>query len=664
MADNIENFGLSTQTISEIRHNPILLNNFQQIIHGIDPIDIDKSKAYLFFKLAGEYPVELNHNRPILIRFILDGSLNKNNIELAIEYMKSQGEHELNDLANLKKICGIGEEYSDRDIRNIVTEEVEKGGPKGAVITRIKLKYPNLDPQSYIHLIPNKIEKKYIAEERRFNLPTPETNYQLEPIILERHLEATGGRVITRFPPEPSGHLHIGHALMINMNFRYASENNGYCILRYDDTNPETATQGYCDSILNDIEWLGFRPYRISRTSDYFDVLYDYALTLIDRGLAYVCHQNNEDMKTYRLERRDSPYRLRSIEENRSEFSRMVNGEYDEGKAILRLKIDMKSDNAIMRDPVAYRVRKVNHYATGDRWKIYPSYDFSHCIVDSLENVTNSICSSEFEVRKEVYNWILDNLRIYRPRQLEFKRLKIINGVTSKRMIRSMIDENRANGWDDPRLLTIKGLRNRGFTSTALNRFCMSMGLSKNCAAEIEFEILENFQREEFELSAERIFAVFDPLQVNISNKNEVVFIDRKDFRLKSTNEDYYGLVPNGMIRLKHYGLIQYQNHLMIGDQVTSVDVIINEESELKIKGVVQYVREFEEYDIIQYGLIENKNTDSMSIKESKILIDNKIRTSTVGDIWQFERHGYYVHKRINDKDVFCEIVSIKNRRK
>ena len=282
------------------------------------------------------------------------------------------------------------------------------------------------------------------------------------PEILKKHLEATGGKIYTRFPPEPNGYIHIGHAFAMRFNFLLASENGGETYLRFDDTNPERESMEYIDSIKENVNWLGYKPFKITHASEYFDDLYKFAIQLIKQGDAYVCHQTKEEMSDYRSRGLESPWRNRTVEENLREFEAMRLGKYDEGKAMLRLKFDMKHPNTTMRDPVAYRIKYVPHPHIGSKWCIYPMYDYTHCINDSLENITYSCCTLEFEIRRELYYETLKRLNLYRPHVWEFSRLNVSNNVVSKRKLQALIFGKHVNGWDDPRLLTIFGLRRRG----------------------------------------------------------------------------------------------------------------------------------------------------------------------------------------------------------
>lgn len=334
------------------------------------------------------------------------------------------------------------------------------------------------------------------------------------------------GKVETRFPPEPNGYLHIGHAKAIHINFSMAEKYNGECHLRFDDTNPEKEESEYEQAIKDDIKWLGFNwGKHLYFASDYFDKLYNYAIDLIKKDLAYVDDLNTEEIREYRgtLKQpgKESPYRNRSIEENLELFEKMKNGDYDNGEKVLRAKIDMKSPNINMRDPVIYRIKKISHHRTGDKWNIYPMYDFTHCISDSIEKITHSLCSLEFEDNRPLYNWFLEHLETPgNPRQIEFAKLNINYTVMSKRNLIKLVSENYVNGWDDPRLPTLRGMKRRGYTPESIKNFLDAVGVAKAFSV-VDYGMLEYFVREHLNQIALRKMAVLDPLKIIITNYPE-----------------------------------------------------------------------------------------------------------------------------------------------
>lgn len=393
----------------------------------------------------------------------------------------------------------------------------------------------------------------------------PVPGYENTPELLEAHLKKTGGKPYFRFPPEPNGFVHIGHAKSMNLNFGGAAANGGKCYLRYDDTNPEAEDQLFIDHIPEMARWLGWKPDWITFSSDYFDQLYEFALRLIKDGKAYVDHSTVDEIKKQRELREESPWRNRPMEENLLHFEYMRQGRYGEGEATLRVKADMKSDNPNMRDFVAYRVKFCEHPHVKDKWCIYPSYDYTHCLIDSLEDIDYSLCTLEFETRRESYFWLLDQLNLWRPHVWEFSRLNITGALLSKRKINLLSKKGIVRGLDDPRLLTIAGLRRRGYTPTAINKFCDLVGLTRSMNV-IQIAMLENTLREDLDERCERRQLITSPLKVVIDNwkgsktiecpnhprkpeagTRNVVFtdsfyIDQSDFRLEDNDKKYYGL--------------------------------------------------------------------------------------------------------------------------
>jgi glutaminyl-tRNA synthetase len=390
-----------------------------------------------------------------------------------------------------------------------------------------------------------------------------------------------GGRVHTRFPPEPNGYLHIGHAKSIWLNFGIAEEFGGLCNLRFDDTNPVKEDVEYVDSIEEDVRWLGFDwGERLFYASDYFDQLFEYAVQLIRKGKAYVCDLSPTEIREYRgtltQPGKDSPYRNRSIEENLDLFERMRAGEFDEGSRTLRAKIDMQSPNIVMRDPVLYRIVKASHHRTGDKWCIYPMYDFTHCLSDSIERITHSICTLEFENNRPLYDWVLGELDVYHPQQIEFARLNLSHTVLSKRKLLQLVQEGRVSGWDDPRMPTLSGLRRRGYTPEAIRAFCQRVGVSKSDSI-VHIGLLEHFLRDDLNKRSPRAMGVLRPLRVVIDNYPEdlveemeainnpedasmgtrkvpfsrVLYIEREDF-CEDPPKHFYRLAPGREVRLRY----------------------------------------------------------------------------------------------------------------
>ncbi|MDX1497615.1 MAG: glutamine--tRNA ligase/YqeY domain fusion protein, partial [Salinisphaeraceae bacterium] len=396
--------------------------------------------------------------------------------------------------------------------------------------------------------------------------------------------------VYTRFPPEPNGYLHIGHAKSICLNFGLAEHFGGRCNLRFDDTNPEKENQEYIDAILEDVRWLGFEwEGEVRHASDYFEQLHDYALHLIREGLAYVDELSPEQAREYRgtltEPGKNSPYRDRPVEENLELFAKMRAGEFDEGACALRAKIDMAAPNMNMRDPILYRIRKAPHHQTGDAWCIYPSYDFTHGQSDAIEGITHSLCTLEFEDHRPLYEWFIEHLPVpAKPRQIEFGRLNLDYTVTSKRKLKLLVDEGHVDGWDDPRMPTLQGLRRRGFTPRALRQFCDTIGVSRSDGI-VEFAALEHAIREDLNENAPRAMCVLDPLKLVITNFPEdkveeltapahpnrddlgervlpltrEIYIEREDFR-EEANKKYKRLVLGKKVRLRNGYVLLAEN--------------------------------------------------------------------------------------------------------
>lgn len=443
--------------------------------------------------------------------------------------------------------------------------------------------------------------------------------------IIEEHQD-TGKfnqRVHTRFPPEPNGFLHIGHAKAIFINFETAKKYGGKTNLRFDDTNPATEKTDYVEAIQRDIKWLGYDwEDRLYFTSDYFQTLYEYAVDLIEKGLAYVDFSTPEEMDHQKRNGEESPYRNTEVTTNLAEFEKMKKGEYNAGDCVLRLKIDMQADNRHMRDPLAYRIIRASHHRTGDEWCIYPMYDWAHGQSDSIENITHSLCSLEFENHRPLYNWCQEKLDITRSQQIEFSRLNLDYTVTSKRKLKELIELNVVSGWDDPRMPTLSGMRRRGYTPTAIRDFIARAGVSKRNQY-IALSSLEKSVRDDLNQVASRVMAVLNPLKVVITNYPEgqvedmpiennpedenagtrtvpfsrELYIEQDDFRLES-NKKWRRLAPGKAVRLKGAFIIEYQDHVTDEEgNVTEVHCIYHANSRsgqdtsgIKAKGTLHWV--------------------------------------------------------------------------
>ncbi len=528
--------------------------------------------------------------------------------------------------------------------------------------------------------------------------PAPSNSLNFIEQIITKDLaeNTTGGRVHTRFPPEPNGYLHIGHAKSICLNFGLAKKFEGLCNLRFDDTNPSKESLEYVDSIKKDIRWLGFdwedREYY---ASDYFDKLYEMAVSLIKKEKAYVCDMSGEEMAAGRgtpsTPGKISPWRNRSVEENLDLFDRMKAGEYSDGSRVLRAKIDMTSPNMHMRDPVMYRIMRSHHHRTGNQWCIYPMYDWAHGQSDYLENITHSVCTLEFEVHRPLYDWFLDALDITgpRPRQSEFARLNLNYTVMSKRKLLELVETGLVNGWDDPRMPTISGLRRRGYTPASIRTFSEKVGVAKRENI-IDLALLEHCIREDLNLNAPRVMAVLDPVKLIIENYPEdtvemlqglinpekpeeghrevpfskVLYIERKDF-MEDPPKKFFRLSPGNEVRLKYAYVIRCERvEKDANGQITAIYCTYDPETksgmptQRKVKGTLHWASEahavkaevrlydrlFSESnpdDVEEGGNFKDSlNPDSLEVVEA--LVEPGLKNAQPGSRFQFERTGYF----------------------
>ena len=522
--------------------------------------------------------------------------------------------------------------------------------------------------------------------------------------------------VHTRFPPEPNGYLHIGHAKSICLNFGLAKNNGGICNLRFDDTNPVKEDVEYVDSIQEDIKWLGFSwDDRMFFASDYFGKLYDYAVELIKKGLGYVDDLTAEEIRSYRgtltEPGKESPYRNRSVEENLELFQKMKAGEFGDGEKVLRAKIDMAAPNIVMRDPVIYRIAHVSHHRTGDEWCIYPMYDFAHPLSDAIEEITHSVCTLEFEDHRPFYDWLLEALGFKvgaRPRQIEFARLNLTNTVTSKRKLRQLVEEGYVSGWDDPRMPTISGLRRRGYTPNSLRTFCEEIGVAKANSL-VDVAMLEHCVRDDLNKNADRIMAVLHPLKVVITNYPEgqkefmvadnnpntsahryvpfsrELYIEQEDF-MEDAPKKFFRLKPEGEVRLKHGYIIKCEE--VIKDEagnVVELHCTYDPESKTggatanrKVKGTIHWVSaedaieaevrlydyliETDENGEVPADFLAAVNKQSLEVVEHA-LIEPSASFTAVGTHYQFLRTGYFVVDKDTtpEKLVFNRVVGLKD---
>ena len=546
----------------------------------------------------------------------------------------------------------------------------------------------------------------------------PPTDFISEIIEEDLKTNRCGGRVATRFPPEPNGYIHIGHAKSVCLNFGLAARYGGTCNLRMDDTDPAGESEEYVKAIINDVRWLGFDwGDRLYFASDYFEHLYDFAVRLIKMGKAYVCSLSPDEIREYRGSfsepGRESPYRNRSVEENLDLFTRMRAGEFEDGAHVLRAKIDMASPNIVMRDPIMYRIKREPHYRTGSEWVIYPMYDFAHCLSDALENITHSICTLEFENNRPLYDWFLEQLiEGERPKQVEFARLNVSYTVLSKRRLIELVEGEYVTGWDDPRMPTVAGLRRRGCTPEAIRNFCNAIGVAKNDNI-VDIALLEHCVREVLNEKAPRAMGVLRPLKVVLDNYPEdrteefdvanhpqnpgmgtrkvpfsrVLYIERDDFD-ENPPKKYKRLSPGREVRLRNAYVIRYQN--LVKDErtgeITELRCTFDPETRSgpppdgrKVEGVIHWVSakhsvsaEVRLYDrlfrVPDPGSISDDYLDYLNPDSIKVLpnccVEASLKYAAPGNRYQFERIGYFcldTKDSAPGKPVFNRIVSLRN---
>ena len=529
--------------------------------------------------------------------------------------------------------------------------------------------------------------------------------------IIRNDLELgkNNGRICTRFPPEPNGYLHIGHALSICLNFGVASDFDGECFLRFDDTNPAKETTDFVEAIIKDVAWLGFDwGNRLTHASDYFDEIYDCAIELIEEGHAYVDSQTGEEIRqtrgTLNEPGTDSPYRNRSVAENLGLFERMRSGEFDNGENVLRAKIDMSSPNINLRDPIIYRILHLEHQRTANKWCIYPMYDFAHTLSDAIEGTTHSLCTLEFEDHRPLYEWFLDHLNLpNRPRQIEFSRLNLEHTITSKRKLAELVDKNIVDGWDDPRMPTLSGMRQRGYPASTIKDFCQRVGITKKDKS-IEMALLENSVREKLDVDSPRIMAVLNPLKVTIENYsdgatedmdaknhpknpdmgnrsmifNKEIFIERDDF-MEHPSEKFYRLKPGGEVRLRFAYIIKCKD-IIKDDKDNIIELICTYDPETKsgsgtstkkVKSAIHWVAANNAikarvnlynalFSVAQPDGEEDLNPQSLEIIEA--LIEASVANAKVGDRFQFERNGYFILDADGDDGkIFNRIITLRD---
>lgn len=551
-----------------------------------------------------------------------------------------------------------------------------------------------------------------IIENEFMNDSTEKRAHFIRQLMVDELASGKHQSIVTRFPPEPNGYLHIGHAKSICLNFGMAEEFQGKCFLRFDDTNPCKEEEEFANAIAEDVEWLGFKWCDMTHSSDYYQQLYDFAVLLIEKELAYVDSLTMEEIRAHRgtLQEpgRDSPYRNRSIKENLDLFTRMKAGEFPDGTHVLRARIDMRSGNINMRDPVLYRIRHVSHQRTGNAWCIYPMYDYAHPISDALEKITHSLCTLEFQDHRPLYDWFIDNLPMpAKPIQTEFARLNLSHTVTSKRKLRDLVEQNVVSGWDDPRLPTLKGMRKRGYPPAAIRQFCEIIGISRSDSV-IDAGVLEACVREELNKTAKRALCVLDPIKVVITNYPEdqveelnadfhpqdatagqrilpftrELYIERDDF-MEIPAPKYFRLAPGTEVRLRNAYVIRCTDVIKdVEGNITELLCVYDKDTlgknpvDRKVKGVIHWVSATKAHPvtIYQYDRLFNDpnpareedfmqfiNQNSLNIRQG--FAEPALASQPQYEVLQFERLGYYCVNEISNgkATIFHRVVDLKD---
>ncbi|KAG2214000.1 hypothetical protein INT47_001271 [Mucor saturninus] len=627
--------GLSEQKAKDTAKNKKLAPTLETVIDEAKVRDsgCDKDIGILLYSLATTVTKGATEHIPFIVSKIMNGDLKTTDqVSAAIKFSEEDFDAEKFDAATgvgitvtPEQITAAIAEYINTNKENIVANRYKTLGPTLANARKIEAlrwadggKVKNEIEAQYLALLGPKDERdapqkkkkepkaakannaksetttkdestvdlatKVFFEGELGKLHKPGGNKQIKPELMEEHLKATGGKVVTRFPPEPNGYLHIGHAKAINVSFGYARAHKGVTYLRYDDTNPEAEEEKYFTSILETVKWLGFEPFKITYSSDYFQQLFDLAVKLIKKGLAYTCQCTGEEINACRGgkdhgERRACAHRERPMEETLDQFMKMKEGRYKEGEVTLRMKMDLENGNPQFWDLIAYRVLYTPHYRTHDQWCIYPTYDFTHCLVDSFENITHSLCTTEFRQSRESYYWLVDAVEVYKPVQWEYGRLNVTGTIMSKRKILKMVNNNYVSDWDDPRLYTLVGIRRRGVPPEAINNFVLELGVTTSQST-IEVQRFDTKTREYLDKTTPRLMAILDPIRVVLTNVaddyleecvapnkprdpamgehtvpfTKVFYIDRSDFR-EEDSKGYYRLAPGksvGLLFAKH----------------------------------------------------------------------------------------------------------------
>jgi len=733
--------GLPEQRAKETLKNVPLSNELSEVIADAQKIApggvLHKGTGSLLYNIVTRLKNHTKCHQPLLVSYVGSGKIsNDAQLTAALDFLTNISGGDAVDAKAFETACGVGIVVTAQVISDEVGKVIEthKSGllekryryPMGLVMGETRksiLKWADgkvvkeeidaavaklLGPKTEEDSAPIKKEKqkKEAKPEKTtkaevitngvdapalsgeaLNFHKPGENYKTDGYvmtpntmkIIEDHLRITGGQVRTRFPPEPNGILHVGHAKAININFGYARNNQGICFLRYDDTNPEKEEEKFFTGIRNMVTWLGFEPYKITHSSDYFDQLYEWAKELTRRGHAYVCHQKYEEIKG--INPPPSPWRDRPIPESLQLFEDMKRGKMAEGEATLRLKYVMEDGK---QDPVAYRIKYAPHHRTGDKWCIYPTYDYTHPLCDSIEHVTHSLCTKEFQSHRSAYYWLCNALDIYCPVQWEYGRMNLNYAVVSKRKIAKLIDEGIVSDWDDPRLFTLAALRRRGFPPESVNKFCQNAGVTM-AQVTLDPSNLEAIIRDHLNTHAPRALAVLDPLKVTLTNfphangfqvqvpnfpgdeskghhyvdMDKVFYIDKSDFRLK-TDKNYKRFAVDQTVGLRHAGLVISVEEVVKDAKGEAVEIIASCKPSAdapKPKAFIQWVSnplpcEIRVYDRlflhknpenpadVPGGFLSDINPASLTVHNG--LVDKSVVEGKVYDTFQFERVGFF----------------------
>ncbi|KFB45505.1 AGAP010267-PA-like protein [Anopheles sinensis] len=749
--DHLKALGLSEQKIKETLKNAALTATITRAFSFIaGDVELSASQKALLFQACSKIKPQSAQFLELLVRKIVDKSLDTSlRVDTALEYVLANATKPTFDEAAFDAACGVGVTVTPEEIEKAVEITIGKYRDDilqnryrfnvGKLLTEIRAALPwvdgkalksEVDVQIFDLLGPKTEADDEQAGKKRREKPAaaapaaeattkapvnatlegprtmvdlmrnvdfhrPGENFKTDGYVvtpeterlLKEHLQRTGGKVRTRFPPEPNGILHIGHAKAININFAYAAANDGVCFLRYDDTNPEKEEEKFVLGIRDIVNWLGYKPFKVTYSSDYFQQLYEFAVKLIKKGMAYVCHQTAEQMKGFTTE--PSRWRDRPVAESLQLFEDMKNGKIDEGAATLRMKITLEEGKM---DPVAYRIKFIPHHRTGTQWCIYPTYDYTHCLCDSLEDITHSLCTKEFQSRRSSYYWLCNALDIYCPVQWEYARLNVNYTVVSKRKINKLITESKreddiVNDWDDPRLFTLSALRRKGYPAEAINNFCAQMGLT-GAQTSIDPAALEASVRDVLNVTAPRTMAVLEPIKITISNYphdgpvklpvadfpnapekgthevwfDRVVYIERSDF-MENADKSFRRLTPGQTVGLKYTGLmLRVESIVRVGGEPTGLpkELVCRSEpctSTEKPKAYIHWVakpvpaevrlyeklfvhKNPEDSNEVPGGFLSDCATDTM--RSVCAYIDEHVVGCKVYDKFQFERVGFF----------------------